>query len=61
MIPRLDGTMVILYITNRLRKHGYTFVFGCLIFNIISWRGHGGRHRMVVGFTNTCAISAYHH
>jgi hypothetical protein len=23
--------------------------------------GCGGRHRMVVGFTTTCAISAYHH
>ena len=25
------------------------------------WRGRSGRHRMVVGFTTTCAISAYHH
>jgi hypothetical protein len=24
-------------------------------------RGHCGRDRMVVGFTATCAISAYHH
>ena len=24
-------------------------------------RGHHGRDRMVVGFTTTCAISAYHH
>jgi len=23
--------------------------------------GCGGRHRMVVGFTTTCAISPYHH
>jgi len=23
--------------------------------------GHCGRDRMVVGFTTTCAISAYHH
>jgi len=23
--------------------------------------GHRGRDRMVVGFTTTCAISAYHH
>jgi len=25
------------------------------------WGGHRGRDRMVVGFTTTCAISAYHH
>ena len=24
-------------------------------------RDHHGRDRMVVGFTTTCAISAYHH
>jgi len=30
-----------------------------MIFNY--YRGHGGRGRMVVGFTTTCAISAYHH
>jgi hypothetical protein len=24
-------------------------------------RGHHGRDRMVIGFTTTCAISAYHH
>ena len=23
--------------------------------------GHRGRDRMIVGFTTTCAISAYHH
>jgi len=23
--------------------------------------GHSGRDRMVVGFTATCAITAYHH
>jgi len=28
-------------------------------FNIT--RGHRGPDRMVVGFTTTCAISAYHH
>ena len=26
-----------------------------------SKRIHGGRDRMVVGFTTTCAINAYHH
>ena len=29
--------------------------------NIIYIRGRRGRDRMVVGFTTTCAISAYHH
>jgi hypothetical protein len=24
-------------------------------------RGHSGRDRMVIEFTTTCAISAYHH
>jgi len=28
--------------------------------NILSW-DHRGRDRMVVGFTTTCAIRAYHH
>jgi hypothetical protein len=27
----------------------------------INQRGSHGRHRMVVSFTTTCAISAYHH
>ena len=29
--------------------------------NIIPMWGHHGHDRMVVGFTTTCAISAYHH
>jgi hypothetical protein len=29
--------------------------------NLNSFRGHRGRDRMVVGFTNTYAISAYHY
>jgi len=38
-----------------------------LIFNLyqslmtIGFMGHRGRDRVVVGFTTTCAISAYHH
>jgi hypothetical protein len=27
----------------------------------VMYRGRRGRDRMVVGFTTTCAISAYHH
>jgi hypothetical protein len=30
-------------------------------FNRYLFRGHRGRDRIVVGFTTTCAISAYHH
>jgi len=30
-------------------------------YNYLYFRGHHGRDRMVVGFTTTCAISAYHH
>jgi hypothetical protein len=29
--------------------------------NIFPQGGRRGRDRMVVGFTTTCAISAYHH
>jgi len=27
----------------------------------VKWWGRRGRHRMIIGFTTTCAISAYHH
>jgi len=36
------------------------FLFS-LIFNNIDHGGRRGRDCMVVGFTTTCAISAYHH
>jgi len=29
--------------------------------SIVASRGYCGRDHMVVGFTNTCAISAYHY
>jgi hypothetical protein len=32
-----------------------------LTTNTFTRRGRHGRDRMVVGFTATCAISAYHH
>jgi hypothetical protein len=32
-----------------------------LLLIYIRTKGHRGRERMVVGFTTTCAISAYHH
>ena len=31
------------------------------LFSLMSQRGRRGRDRMVVGFTTTYAISAYHH
>jgi len=38
-------------------------VYSLYLFEIIfyAWRGSLGRDRMLVGFTTTCAISAYHH
>ena len=35
--------------------------FLCLLGNLFHYRGCLGHDRMVVGFTTTCAISAYHH
>jgi hypothetical protein len=32
-----------------------------IIWLLYRWRGRHGRDRMVVGFTTTCGISAYHH
>jgi len=41
------------------------FFISCLSllqkYNDWTLRGHRGNDRMVVGFTTTCAISAYHH
>ena len=34
-------------------------VFGLLVSALC--RGHRDRARVIVGFTTTCAISAYHH
>jgi hypothetical protein len=36
------------------------FIYDLSIFKLI-YRGRHGRDRMVVGFTSTCAISAYYH
>jgi len=38
-----------------------TFVCQLNTFDKKTGRGHRGRERMVVGFTTTYAISAYHH
>jgi len=32
-----------------------------LLFFLSTVRGRRGRDHMVIGFTTTCAISAYHH
>jgi hypothetical protein len=40
-------------------KHSILWVYLCLT---VKKRGRRrGRNRMLVGFTTTCAISAYHH
>ena len=41
------------------RHHHHLIKKYCQTY-ILSWCRHG-RDRMVVGFTTTCAISAYHH
>jgi hypothetical protein len=64
----LNDTMVVLFgvflggfsagLTLML-SHGCPFVHKHKMS--ISLRGHHGHDRMVVGFTTTCVISAYHH
>ena len=39
--------------------HSYSILNKTIFLS--SGRGHSGSHRMVVGFTSTFAISAYHH
>ena len=31
------------------------------ICGLVQWWDRRGHHRMIIGFTTTCAISAYHH
>jgi hypothetical protein len=38
-----------------------TFIYKDVQYTLIFLRGRRGRDRMVVGFTTTCTISAYHH
>jgi hypothetical protein len=41
--------------------HGFQFYWWRkLIVYVIKWGRHG-RDRMIVGFTTTCAVRAYHH
>jgi hypothetical protein len=42
-------------------KYNQTEGKRCIIIITSSFGGRHGRDRMVVGFTTTCAISAYHH
>jgi len=45
-----------------LIRFAYITVYILLYTNTIDWLRYGrGCVRMVVGFKNTCAISAYHH
>ena len=32
-----------------------------MLMTALYYRGHHGHDRMVVGFTTSCAIKAYHH
>jgi hypothetical protein len=37
------------------------FCVYCVVFLVCLCRGRRDRARVIVGFTTTCAISAYHH
>ena len=39
----------------------YDFRIAVVYYNLFMIRSHRGCDRMVVGFTTTCATSAYHH
>ena len=52
----LFGTLCLLYISILTQLYVV-----CLFFFLSLFRGRRGRDRMVVGFTTTHAISAYHH
>jgi len=59
--PNLLGTsLCVRFIQVELTKNFYTgtLLKGCIIYD---FGGHHGRDRMLVGFTATYAISAYHH
>ena len=51
------GTFIHFLMRLSLRKEVYIITND----NIIQKRGRRGGDRMVVGFTTTCVISAYHH
>ena len=51
-------------VTTAIKCRYYNYMYFLLLFFIclfILFRGRRGRDRMVVGFTITCAIGAYHH
>ena len=43
------------------KSHAIYFDSSCLHSNTHLLTDHHGRNRIIVGFTNTCAISTYHH
>jgi hypothetical protein len=65
------SSVIDLFISERVlfqtNKHGFSIPFSFFIFWVVSnvkvlyMRGRRGHDRMVVGFTTTCAIGAYHH
>ena len=44
-----------------IRSQHFYKIFLAYISEEADFEGRRGRDRMVVGFTTTCAISAYHH
>ena len=55
-------TLTVMYVrNNRIYLFCYGFLDGAVFLYRYNTRGRRGRDRMIVGFTTTCAISAYHH
>jgi hypothetical protein len=68
MVIPLTGRSDLQYSNQWLQKRNVITLRQMLIFALfkliapfIIARGHRGRDCMVVGFTTTCSISAYHH
>ena len=47
----------VVYLNLDVKSKFFTIAYNSIIF----FRGHHGRDRMIVVFTTTCVISAYHH
>ena len=53
--------LVLLMLVELLTIIVYTFFSSCVLVVILLTFSRPGRNRMIVGFTTTGAISAYHH
>jgi hypothetical protein len=49
------------HIHRRMCEWDYTIDKSLFVYKAKEGRDRRGRDRMIVGFTTTCAISAYHH